>query len=56
MTFDLLRLNDDDQRPRPIEARHGALQRLVAGADGTVFSEAMAAEGEVVFTKRASPA
>ena len=32
------------------EARREALSRLIAGADG-VFSEALAAEGEVVFAK-----
>jgi len=32
------------------EARREALSRLIAGADG-VFSEALAAEGAVVFAK-----
>jgi bifunctional non-homologous end joining protein LigD len=32
IAFDLLRLNDDDMRERPIEARREALARLVAGA------------------------
>ena len=33
------------------EARREALQRLVAGVDGLLFSEALAAEGAVVFAK-----
>jgi bifunctional non-homologous end joining protein LigD len=36
---------------RPIEARREALMRLVAGVDGVVFSEALVAEGAVVFAK-----
>jgi ATP-dependent DNA ligase len=38
-------------RLRPIEARREALVRLVTGADGIVFSEAIVAEGAVVFAK-----
>jgi bifunctional non-homologous end joining protein LigD len=51
VAFDLLRLNADDQRLRPLEARREALMRLVAGARGIVFSEALAADGAVVFAK-----
>ena len=51
MAFDLLRLEGDDQRLRPIEARREALQRLLAGVDGVLFSEALAAKGEAVFAK-----
>jgi bifunctional non-homologous end joining protein LigD len=51
MAFDLLRLNGDDQRLKPIEARREALQQLVAGGGGILFSEALAAEGAVVFAK-----
>jgi bifunctional non-homologous end joining protein LigD len=47
----LLRLDGDDTRERPIEARREALARLVAGANGIVFSEALAAEGAIVFKK-----
>ena len=44
MAFDLLRLEGDDQRLRPIEARD-ALMRLVDGVSGILFSEALVAEG-----------
>jgi bifunctional non-homologous end joining protein LigD len=47
VAFDLVRLNGDDQRLRPLEAR----QRLVVGVDGILFSEALAAEGAIVFAK-----
>jgi len=57
VAFDLLRLNGDDLRLRPIEARREALMRLVAKrrSDGIVFSEALAAEGAVVFAKACEP-
>ena len=45
VAFDLLRLEGDDQRLRPIEARRDALMRLVDGVSGILFSEALAAEG-----------
>jgi bifunctional non-homologous end joining protein LigD len=51
VAFDLLRLDGDDMRERPIEARREALARLVAGVKGFVFSEALAADGVVVFKK-----
>jgi bifunctional non-homologous end joining protein LigD len=41
----------DDLRMQPIEARREALMRLVGDAKAVVFSEALAAEGAVVFTK-----
>jgi hypothetical protein len=41
-----VRLNGDDLRLRPIEAR-GALERLVAGAAGILFSDALATEGAI---------
>jgi hypothetical protein len=47
VAFDLLRLNRDDLRLRPLEARREALRRLVDGVDGIMFSEALAAEGAV---------
>jgi hypothetical protein len=50
----LLRLEGDDLRLRPIEARREALMRLVEGVTAIVFSEAFAAEAAVVFAK-ASP-
>jgi len=53
VAFDLLRLNGDDLRLRPLEKRREALLRLIAKrrADGIVFSEALAAEGAMVFAK-----
>jgi bifunctional non-homologous end joining protein LigD len=51
VAFDLLRLNGDDLRQRPIEERREALKRLASGASGILFSEALAAEGAVVFAK-----
>ena len=51
VAFDLLRLNGDDLRLRPIEARREALMKLLAGGEGFLFSEALAAEGAVVFAK-----
>jgi bifunctional non-homologous end joining protein LigD len=52
VAFDLLRLNGDDLRLKPLEARREALQRLVPNVrHGILFSEALAAEGAVVFKK-----
>jgi bifunctional non-homologous end joining protein LigD len=51
VAFDLLSLDGDDMRERPIEARREALARLAAGVKGIVFSEALAADGAVVFAK-----
>jgi bifunctional non-homologous end joining protein LigD len=51
VAFDLLNLNGDDLRQRPIEERRDRLQRLVAGVDGILFSEAIEAEGAIVFAK-----
>jgi bifunctional non-homologous end joining protein LigD len=54
VAFDLLRREGEDLRLRPIEARREALKRLVVGASGAggvPFSEALAAEGAVVFAK-----
>jgi ATP-dependent DNA ligase len=51
VAFDLLRREGEDLRLRPIEARREALKRLVVGIDGILFSEALAAEGAVVFAK-----
>jgi len=53
VALDLLRLNGDDLRLRPIEARRETLVRIVAKrrSDGILFSEALAAEGAVVFVK-----
>jgi bifunctional non-homologous end joining protein LigD len=56
VAFDLLRLDGDDLRLKPLEARREALQRLVDGRKiaaigGILFSEALAAEGAVVLAK-----
>src|SRR5271165_1163339 len=49
--FDLLSLDGEDLRPRPLEERREALSGLIAGGDNIVFSEAIAAEGALVFAK-----
>jgi bifunctional non-homologous end joining protein LigD len=51
VAFDLLSLEGEDLRLRPIEERREALSRLVAGLNGVLFSEAIEAEGELVFAK-----
>ena len=51
VAFDLLSLAGDDLRLRPLEARREALLRLVADVEGILFSEAIEAEGALVFAK-----
>jgi bifunctional non-homologous end joining protein LigD len=53
VAFDLLRLNGEDLRQRPLEARREALMRLVAKrrGDGILFSETLVEVGAVVFAK-----
>ena len=51
VAFDLLSLDGEDLRPRPLEERREALSGLIAGGDNIVFSEAIAAEGALVFAK-----
>jgi len=51
VAFDLLSLNGEDLRQRPLEERRAALSPLVAGVDGILFSDALAAEGALVFAK-----
>jgi hypothetical protein len=53
VAFDLLRLDGDDLRQRPLEKRREALMRLVAKrhGDAILFSEPLAADGAVVFAK-----
>jgi bifunctional non-homologous end joining protein LigD len=46
-----VRLDGNDLRLKPLEARREALEQLVAGVNGILFSEALAAEGAVVFEK-----
>jgi bifunctional non-homologous end joining protein LigD len=48
VAFDLLSLESDDLRQRPLEERRDELARLVHGVDMR-FSEALAAEGAIVF-------
>ena len=51
VAFDLLNLNGEDFRKRPIEERRAALSPLVAGVGGILFSDALVAEGALVFAK-----
>ena len=51
VAFDLLGFGGEDMRGRPLEERRDRLARLVRGVDGVVFSEAIEAEGAVVFAK-----
>jgi bifunctional non-homologous end joining protein LigD len=49
VAFDLLGLKADDLREHPLEERRDALVRLIAGVDDIRFSEAVTAEGALVF-------
>ncbi len=49
VVFDLLHLDGRDLSRRPLEERRARLAGLVADARGILFSEAVAAEGGVVF-------
>src|ERR1700722_1625309 len=49
VAFDLLSLEGDDLRERPLEERRDALSQLVARVGRTQFSAAVAAEGAIVF-------
>jgi bifunctional non-homologous end joining protein LigD len=51
VAFDLLSLDGQDFRPQRLEDRRTALKRLVDGADGVLFSDAIKAEGAIVFVK-----
>jgi bifunctional non-homologous end joining protein LigD len=51
VAFDLLRLDGQDIRPNRLEDRRTALKRLVDGADGVLFTDAISAEGALVFAK-----
>ena len=44
-------LDGEDQRKLPLEIRRAERASLVAGIDGIMFSEAIEAEGAVVFAK-----
>jgi bifunctional non-homologous end joining protein LigD len=49
VAFDLLSLQGEDLRQRPIEERRRALAQLVAGVDSLQFSASVADEGAIVF-------
>jgi len=53
VAFDILRLNAEDMRQRPLQKRRGALMRLIVKrhGDGILFCEALAADGAVVLPK-----
>jgi bifunctional non-homologous end joining protein LigD len=51
VAFDLLSLNGAGCRQRPLEERRDELSQLVHGVDNIVFSEALSAEGVLVFAK-----
>jgi bifunctional non-homologous end joining protein LigD len=51
VAFDLLSLNGADLRQRPLEERRDELSRLVHGVVCILFSEALSAEGALVFAK-----
>jgi bifunctional non-homologous end joining protein LigD len=51
VAFDLLSLNGEDLRQRLLEERRAALSPLFAGVDNLLFSDALAAEGALVFAK-----
>ena len=45
IAFDLLHMDGEDRRRLPLEVRGAEVEALVAGCDGILFSEAIAAEG-----------
>ena len=49
VAFDLLRFEGEDWRKLPLEVRRAQLGSLVAGIDGLTFSEALDADGAIVF-------
>jgi bifunctional non-homologous end joining protein LigD len=49
VAFDLLSLEDEDLRQRPLEERRKALSHLVASVDNIQFSASVAGEGAIVF-------
>ena len=51
VAFDLLNLNGEDIRHRPLEGRRAALSPLIAGVDNILFSDALVADGALVFAK-----
>ena len=51
VAFDLLQIDGQDRRNLALEVRRAELESLVAGIDAITFSEAIEAEGAVVFAK-----
>ena len=51
VAFDLLRIEREDRRKLALEVRRAQLESLVAGVDAITFSEAIDAEGAIVFDK-----
>jgi len=51
VVFDLLHIDGEDRRKLPLEVRRAELDALVAGINAIMFSEAIEAEGAVVFAK-----
>ncbi len=51
VAFDLLQIDGEDLRKHTLEVRRAKLEPLVADADAILFSEAIAAEGALVFAK-----
>ena len=51
VAFDLLQLDGKDVRQQPLEDRRAELARIVKGAEAILFSDAIAAEGALVFSK-----
>jgi bifunctional non-homologous end joining protein LigD len=49
VAFDLLSLEGDDLRQRPLEERRDKLSRLIVDVVDVVFSEAVDVEGAIVF-------
>ena len=51
VAFDMLSLEGEDLRERPLEERRAALVRLVHGVDGIQFSASVADDGAIVFAQ-----
>ncbi len=51
VAFDHLRVDGEDRRKLPLEIRRAELDNLVAGVDAIMLSEAIEAEGAVVYAK-----
>jgi ATP-dependent DNA ligase len=56
VAFDLMRLEGDDQRPKPLEVRREALQQLVAGVNGILFAKRSPPRAQSCSPRRASSA